>query len=298
MPGTPLSDPRARVRRSRCPNRATSSRTIAVTSTSPGSASATQPRRDRHAEPGDIVAAGLDLARRARRRGCGCRGAASRSRARERARNARAGVSKTASTPSPVDFTHRPCHCSTAPARSVVPVEQRTPARRPCRVQVGRADDVGEQRRRQRALPVPDRSRRRGRELRDERLDRVEHLVGVDPGDVIDAGDLDEPRGRDVLGEESAVLDRDLPIVRLGARRASARGSAGSTARTSICEFISMSARTAPGLAAARAASLPPLGHRRRRPFGHICGSSTRSPTRTAIAAACSSRSSSVGAHG
>ena len=104
-----------------------------------GLAERDQARRDRDAETGDVVAAPLDLARVHARRGCAMPSSARRSRAASAARSARAGPSNTASTPSPVDLTQRPCHCSTSVADDpVVAVEQRRssgrrPWRRSCR---------------------------------------------------------------------------------------------------------------------------------------------------------------------
>src|SRR5438445_7527075 len=122
-------------------------------------------------------------------------------------RTARAGPSKVARNPSPAVSTSLPLKRSSSRRTAAwwASHEPRSVAEL-CRA-LGRADDVGEEHRRQdtvRLRPMPH----AGEEL----LDLVEDLVGVDPGQMVVPRQLDEARTRDVLGDVAALSRSKLKL--------------------------------------------------------------------------------------
>ena len=173
-----------------------------------------QARRDRDAETRDIVAACFDLARVHARAdadpefaeslACRERGAQRAGRRLEHGQRAVAGRLDPASLP----------RLDRGAQHRVVPIEQRAPARvAHAGVHVRGADDVGEKRRGECTTSRPRHRLGPLDHLREEAFDRFEYRIRVDPRDVVDAGDLDQAGGRNVLGEEARVTDADLGIV-------------------------------------------------------------------------------------
>ena len=109
-----------------------------------------------------------------------------------------------------VNFTSAPAG-QLPPHRRLMLSKQVTPAAvAEPRGALGRADDVGEEDRRQYAIGVPDRAHA-GEEL----LDLVEHRILVaDPRQMIRAGELDELRTGNATGDPATFLDLRLEIIR------------------------------------------------------------------------------------
>src|SRR5262249_24973092 len=70
---------------------------------------------------------------------------------------------------------------------------------------------LGGEQRDERAVPLVRREAR-GAAVDEEGLDGVEDLVRVDADEVIRAGELDEPRTPDALGDVAALLDPDVVV--------------------------------------------------------------------------------------
>ena len=93
----------------------------------------------------------------------------------------------------------------------------------------------------------------RGRVAGQELLDLVDDRVDVArPEQMLVAGQLDELCARDLPRDPASLVDVHVTVVGPVRGRASERGSSGSTARTSIWEFMRRSATAAPGLALRR----------------------------------------------
>ena len=109
-----------------------------------------------------------------------------------------------------VNFTSAPAR-QLPPHRRLMLSKQVTPAAvAEPRGALCRADDVGEEDRRQYAIGVPDRAHA-GEEL----LDLVEHRILVaDPRQMIRAGELDELRTGNATGDPATFLDPRLEIIR------------------------------------------------------------------------------------
>ena len=203
--GTPLSSCSPRSSNS-IPEPATRSFTVRDTSTSPGPASALTARRDVDGDAADVVAHHLALARvdaRADADALLLGGVEDRARAADRARRAVEGGEEAVAGR---------LHLAAAEALERARARSRSWRSSSSRQRwspssaavLGGVDDVGEEHRREHALGL-GLGARAGEEL----LDLAERQLGVlVPGDVVVAGQLDEPGVRQVLGQPAAVCAR------------------------------------------------------------------------------------------
>ena len=135
-----------------------------------------------------------------------------------------------------------------APDERVVPLEQVAPApvaelRRP----LGRADDVGEEHRREHAVGLGHRG---ATPVRNSSISSSERVLVADPRQVVVARQLDEPRAGDLLGDVAALLD-----VHDRGRRVRCRTSVGTWIVGSTCADVDLACSCAVERAAPRRGS-------------------------------------------
>ncbi len=127
---------------------------------------------------------------------------------------ARAGPSKVAKKPSPAVSISRPRNARELRAHeAVVALDEIVPlAVAELDRLLRRADDVGEEHRREHAVDLRLLPSSLGPDAVQELRDRFDDLVGVDPGRVVDPGQLDQLRAGNALSEVATVARWD-PLV-------------------------------------------------------------------------------------